>query len=102
MYHFSQVKGYQVPPAELENVLKDHPGVHDAAVIGIPDPKTGERPLAFIVSNDKTKVTSEDVIQFVGERVAPYKRIDQVIFLDSIPKNASGKILRRVLKEKYG
>ncbi|KAL0829361.1 hypothetical protein ABMA28_004139 [Loxostege sticticalis] len=96
-----KVKGYQVPPAELESVLKEHPKVHDAAVIGIPDPKTGERPLGFIVPKTDEKITNEEVIEFVAKRVASYKRIKDIVVIDSIPKNASGKILRRKLKEDY-
>ncbi|XP_063828963.1 uncharacterized protein LOC135078296 [Ostrinia nubilalis] len=96
-----KVKGFQVPPAELEAVLKEHASVHDAAVVGIPDPKTGERPLGFIVPKSGVNIKTEDVIEFVSKRVAPYKKIREIVVLDSIPKNASGKILRRELKEKY-
>ncbi|XP_059062874.1 uncharacterized protein LOC131855605 [Achroia grisella] len=96
-----KVKGYQVPPAELENVVKEYPAVADAAVTGVPDPLTGERPKAFVVLKEGSNVTEQDIMNFVSERVAPYKKIKEVIFLDSIPKNPSGKILRRVLKEKY-
>ncbi|XP_052749606.1 uncharacterized protein LOC113512983 [Galleria mellonella] len=96
-----KVKGYQVPPAELENVVKENPVVADAAVIGAPDPQTGERPKAFVVLKEGSKATEQDIINFVSERVAPYKKIKEVVFLDNIPKNPSGKILRRVLKEKY-
>ncbi|KAM3960255.1 uncharacterized protein ACR2FA_005733 [Aphomia sociella] len=96
-----KVKGYQVPPAELENVVKEYQAVADAAVVGIPDPLTGERPKAFVVLKEGSEVTEQDIINFVSERVAPYKKIKQVMFLDIIPKNPSGKILRRLLKEKY-
>ncbi|XP_075977145.1 uncharacterized protein LOC142977255 [Anticarsia gemmatalis] len=97
-----KVKGYQVPPAELENVLKEHPDVLDAAVIGIADERSGEVPKAFVVLKDGHKVSGEDVAAFVAQRVAVYKRIKEVMFLDELPKNPSGKILRRVLREKYG
>ncbi|KAJ8720367.1 hypothetical protein PYW07_012410 [Mythimna separata] len=96
-----KVKGYQVPPAELENVLKGHPGILDAAVLGIPDARMGEVPKAFIVLKDGCKLDANDVTSFVAERVAVYKRIKDVMFLDALPKNPSGKILKRVLKEKY-
>ncbi|XP_037293349.1 probable 4-coumarate--CoA ligase 3 isoform X2 [Manduca sexta] len=96
-----KVKGYQVPPAELENILKEHPAVLDAAVVGMPDKKAGEVPKAFIVKKDGVKVQPEDIIKFVAERVAEFKRIKEVTFLDELPKNPSGKILRRVLKDKY-
>lgn len=98
---FFQVKGYQVPPAELENVLKEHPAVLDAAVIGVPDSVTGERPIGFIVLQPGKKATDNEIIDFVTKRVAPYKKINQITFLNQIPKNPSGKILRKVLKEEY-
>ncbi|KAG7301895.1 hypothetical protein JYU34_013315 [Plutella xylostella] len=94
-----KVKGFQVPPAELEAALKEHPGVLDAAVVGIPDDETGERPKAFIISQGNT--TGKDILDFVNSRLAKYKRIKDLVFVDSIPKNPSGKILRRVIKEKY-
>ncbi|XP_013184574.1 uncharacterized protein LOC106130303 [Amyelois transitella] len=94
-----KVNAYQVPPAELESAVKDHPAVHDAAVVGVPDPKTGERPKAIVILKSGVKATGEDIMNFVNEKVAPYKKIKEVEFVDSIPKNASGKILRRVLKE---
>ncbi|XP_049875374.1 uncharacterized protein LOC126373311 isoform X1 [Pectinophora gossypiella] len=96
-----KVKGYQVPPAELESVLKEHPAVLDAGVIGIPDARTGEVPKAFVVLKEGHKENKEDILDFVKERVADFKRIKDITFMDSLPKNPSGKLLRRVLKEKY-
>ncbi|KAJ8719772.1 hypothetical protein PYW08_011947 [Mythimna loreyi] len=96
-----KVKGYQVPPAELENVLKEHPAVLDAAVIGVPDPVTGERPRGFVVFKPGVKATDTEIIEFVSKRVAPYKKIQQITFLNEIPKNPSGKILRKSLKEEF-
>ncbi|CAG9788309.1 unnamed protein product, partial [Diatraea saccharalis] len=93
-----KVKGYQVPPAELENVLKEHPAVHDAAVIGIPDTNLGERPKAFVVTTPGVKVKEQEIIDFVSKRVAPYKKIRDIVFVDSIPKSVSGKILRKMLR----
>ena len=89
-------KGYQVPPAELEALLLTHPSVRDAAVIGVPDAQAGEYPKAFVVL--KGEVSADALMDFVAERVAPYKRIRAVEFIDAIPKSPSGKILRRVLK----
>lgn len=93
----------QVPPAELEGVLRTHPSVVDAAVIGVPDARTGEAPLAFVVlGGDRPAADEEDVKRFVAERVAPYKRIAAgVRFVESLPKSAAGKILRRMLKDEY-
>jgi acyl-CoA synthetase (AMP-forming)/AMP-acid ligase II len=90
-------KGYQVPPAELEAVLVSHPKVKDAGVIGVPMDDGGEAPKAFVVVDDG--VTGDELIAYVAERVAPYKKIREVEFTDEIPKSASGKILRRVLRE---
>lgn len=101
VFLFYQVKGFQVAPAELESVLKEHSDVLDVAVVGVPDSKTGEIPKAFVVVKEGRSINSNDLKQFVEERVAAYKRIGDVMFVDSLPRNPSGKILRRVLKEKY-
>ena len=91
-------KGRQVAPAELEALLLSHPAVSDAAVIPSPDADAGEIPVAFVVA--KEGVAAADLINFVSERVAPHKKIRRVEFVDQIPKNATGKILRRVLVER--
>jgi acyl-CoA synthetase (AMP-forming)/AMP-acid ligase II len=90
-------KGFQVPPAELEAILLTHPGVADAAVIPCPDDEAGEIPKAFLVLKMGTETTAQAIMDFVAERVAPYKRIREVEFTDHIPKSPSGKILRRML-----
>ena len=90
-------KGLQVAPAELEAVLVSHPAVADAAVIGVPDEEAGELPKAFVVL--KGQATAEEIMAYVAEQVAPYKKIRSVEFIPQIPKSATGKILRRVLKE---
>ena len=91
--------GFQVPPAELEALLITHPEVNDVAVIGIPDESAGELPKAFIVRLPGSEVTAEDLQAFVAEHVASYKHIRLVEFIDEIPKSASGKILRRLLRD---
>ena len=92
-------KGYQVPPAELEAVLLSHPGIADAAVIGVIDTESGEEvPKAFVVKQPGAELTDAEVIEFVAEEVAPYKKVRQVEFIDAIPKSASGKILRKDLR----
>ena len=92
-------KGFQVPPAELEGILLEHPDVADACVIGKPDDEAGEVPKAFVVAaNDNAD--ADDIIEFVKGKVANYKRISEVEFVDEIPKNPSGKILRRILRDK--
>ncbi|XOV90072.1 MAG: 4-coumarate--CoA ligase family protein [Pseudomonadota bacterium] len=92
-------KGFQVPPAELESILVTHPDVTDAAVIGVPDDEAGELPKAFVVRREGAQTTAEDIQQFVAGQVAHYKQIRLVSFVDAIPKSASGKILRRMLRE---
>ena len=92
-------KGFQVAPAELEALLLQHPGVTDAAVIPLPDEEAGEIPKAFVVLKDDSTST-EEIQQFVAERVSTYKQIRAIEAIDEIPKSASGKILRRVLKDR--
>ncbi|CAL1545805.1 unnamed protein product [Lymnaea stagnalis] len=95
-------KGSQVPPAELEALLLGHPDIQDVAVIGVPDEISGELPKAFVIKKPGSKVTEQDIIKFVEERVTHIKRLrGGVQFVDEIPKNPSGKILRRILKAKY-
>jgi acyl-CoA synthetase (AMP-forming)/AMP-acid ligase II len=89
-------KGYQVAPAELEALLLTHPAVRDAAVVGIPHAEGGEAPKAFVVASGP--LTSVELRDWVAERVAPYKKVRAVEFVDEIPKSPSGKILRRLLR----
>jgi len=91
-------KGFQVPPAELEAVLRGHPAVADAAVVPLADRECGEVPKAFVVL--RGDVSAADLMAYVAERVAPYKKIRAVEVIDAIPKSSSGKILRRILKER--
>jgi acyl-CoA synthetase (AMP-forming)/AMP-acid ligase II len=92
-------KGFQVPPAELEALLITHPDVADVAVIGVPDDEAGELPKAFVVRREGSSVSETDLQDFVKEKVASYKQVRQVAFVDEIPKSASGKILRRMLRD---
>lgn len=93
-------KGHQVPPAELEGILLDHPSIADCAVIGSPDETSGDIPKAFVQVKEGCTLTESEVMQHVADRVAPYKRIRMVEFIDAIPKSAAGKILRRILVDK--
>ena len=93
-----KVKGFQVPPAELEALLITHPDVGDVAVIGVPDEAAGEKVKAFIVRAAGSNVSAETLQAFVAEHVSTYKRVSLVAFIDAIPKSASGKILRRELR----
>lgn len=93
--------GFQVPPAELEAVLLSHPAIADAAVIGVPDESAGELPKAYVVLKPDQSVTAEEIVEWAAAKVAPTKKLrGGVEFIDAIPKTASGKILRRVLKDK--
>ena len=92
-------KGFQVPPAELEALLVTHPGVADVAVIGIPDVEAGELPKAFVVRAPGSEVGEDELVEFVRSQVATYKQVRAVQFVDEIPKSASGKILRRFLRD---
>jgi acyl-CoA synthetase (AMP-forming)/AMP-acid ligase II len=92
-------KGYQVPPAELEGLLLKHEGISDAAVIGVPDEESGELPKAYVVKKSgHESLTEDEVLEYVAKNVSAVKKIRIVEFVNEIPKSASGKILRRVLK----
>ncbi|MFE6525728.1 4-coumarate--CoA ligase family protein [Streptomyces sp. NPDC057794] len=93
-------KGFQVAPAELEALLLTHPGIADAAVIGTYDDDGNEVPHAHVVRQPAAAgLTAGEIMMYVAERVAPYKRIRRVTFIDGVPRAASGKILRRQLRE---
>jgi 4-coumarate--CoA ligase len=99
-----KVRGFQVAPAELEELLLTNDLVNDAAVIQIPDEESGELPRAYIVLKDDIDGDKDEIkdaiYEWMKERVAPYKRLDGgIIFTDVIPKSASGKILRRILRD---
>jgi len=96
-------KGYQVAPAELEALLLTHPQIADAAVIGVLDEEGEEVPKAFVVRRpgaDSATLSEQQVMDFVAGHVAPYKKVRRVEFIDLVPKSASGKILRRELRDR--
>ncbi|WP_030419430.1 4-coumarate--CoA ligase family protein [Streptomyces sp. NRRL F-5065] len=94
-------KGFQVAPAELEALLLGHPGIADAAVVGALDADGNEIPHAHVVRRaDAAGLTEDEVRRYVADRVAPHKRVRRVTFLDAVPRAASGKILRRALRER--
>jgi long-chain acyl-CoA synthetase len=93
-------KGFGIAPAEIEALLLEHPAIADCAVIGKADPDAGEIPKAFVVRRaGHPALSAEDVMLFTKGRLASYKTPGEVEFVEAIPKNPSGKILRRVLKE---
>ncbi len=92
-------KGFQVAPAELEALLLTHPGIADAAVVGEYNDDNNEVPHAYVVRQQTTPdLSPSEVLMYVAERVAPYKRVRVVTFIDAVPRAASGKILRRELR----
>ncbi len=95
-------KGYTIAPAEVEAVLYEHPTVKECAVVGKPDPVVGEVPKAYVVLNEGFTVDKEELINFCADRIAPYKRIREVEFIEEIPKTPVGKVLRRVLRDREG
>ncbi|XWS40615.1 hypothetical protein CRYUN_Cryun17cG0011000 [Craigia yunnanensis] len=92
-------KGYQVAPVELEQLLRSHPQISDAAVIPYPDEEAGQIPMAFVVRQPQSSLSEAEIIDFVAKQVAPYKKIRRVAFIDSIPKNPAGKLLRKELRK---
>jgi long-chain acyl-CoA synthetase len=95
-----KVRGFQVAPAEIEAVLHGHPAVEDCAVFGIPDGADGESVVAAVATREP--VDAAELSARVGESLASYKRLSRVVFVPEIPRLPSGKVLRRVLKERYG
>jgi acyl-CoA synthetase (AMP-forming)/AMP-acid ligase II len=90
-----KVKGFQVAPAELEAILRNHPCVKDAAVVAMPDARAGEVPKAYVVP--ARDVPTDELIAYVADQVAPYKQIRDIEFIETIPTSPSGKTLRRLL-----
>jgi 4-coumarate--CoA ligase len=95
-------KAFQVPPAELEALLLSHPAIADAAVVGLPDEEAGELPVGFVVLKPGAQASAAEIMAFVAGQVAHYKQLRRVTFIDAVPKSASGKILRRLLRDAPG
>ena len=95
-----KVKGFQVAPAELEARLLDHPEIADAGVIGAPDDEAGEVPVAFVQRAQGSRLKRSEIKAHVAKTLAHYKHLNRVIFVDEVPKSASGKILRRLLRDR--
>jgi acyl-CoA synthetase (AMP-forming)/AMP-acid ligase II len=93
--------GENIYPAEIENALMSHPGIADVAAIGVPSDKWGETVKAIVVKAEGTDPTAEEIIAFSRERLAHFKCPSSVDFVDALPRNPSGKILRRELRVPY-
>ena len=93
--------GENVYPAEVENVLADHPSVQDVAVIAVPHPRWGETVKAIVVPRQGTTLRADDLVEFARTRLARYKCPTSVDFVDSLPRNASGKVLKKDLRAPY-
>jgi long-chain acyl-CoA synthetase len=93
--------GVNIYPAEIEKVLVQHPAVIDAAVIGIPQDDFGEQPMAFIVADRAAELTEKDLLEFLEGRLASYKQPRQFAFVDELPVNPMGKVLKNVLRAPY-
>jgi len=93
-----KVKGLQVAPSELEDLIRRHSGVLDVAVVGVPDERSGELPRAYVIRKNRN-VSEQSIMDYVADRVASHKKLGAgVMFVESLPKNQTGKILRRELK----
>jgi acyl-CoA synthetase (AMP-forming)/AMP-acid ligase II len=94
--------GENVYSIEVEDILYSHPGILEAAVIGLPDPVWGEKVTAIVVAKEGREVEETDVIQFCKEKMAPFKAPKNVIFVESLPKTGSAKIYKYKLRKKFG
>ena len=102
MKELIKVNANQVAPAELEGILREHPDILDAVVIGIPHPKCGEVPKAFVLRRTNANVTEPDIQEFVAKQVIKYKQLTGgVQFIDNIPKTPTGKVLRREIRKLF-
>lgn len=107
LYIFDRIKdmiisgGENIYPIEIENVLYKHLAITDAAVIGIPDDKWGETVTAVVVVNAEHKVSEDELIQYCRREIASYKCPKKVVFVDELPRNASGKILKKELRKPF-
>jgi len=94
--------GENISPEEVEDVLQSHSKVEEVAVIGVPDPEWGQEPRAVLVLKKGEKATAEEIIEFCRTKLAGFKRPRSVVFVDSLPRNQMGKILKRELRAKHG
>ena len=94
--------GENISPEEIENVIREHPGVEDVAVIGVPDETWGEEPRAVVIPKKGVKVTEEEIMEYCRQNLASFKRPRTVVFVDELPRNPMGKLIKKDIREKYG
>jgi len=94
--------GENISPEELENVIRTHPKVEDVAVIGVPDETWGEEPRAVVIVKKGETVTEEEIMEHCRANLASFKSPRSVVFVDSLPRNPMGKLIKREIREKYG
>jgi long-chain acyl-CoA synthetase len=93
------VNGINVYPREIEEVLYQFPGVKEAAIIGIPDARKGEQPLAFVASHEGVQLEEKGLLEYLRERLAEYKLPRKVVFMAALPQSPTGKILKTELRK---
>ena len=93
------VNGINVYPREIEEVIYQFPGVKEAAVVGLPDPRKGEQPVAFVAAAEGQTLDERALLQFIRARLADYKVPKNVVFMPVLPRNATGKILKTALRQ---
>src|SRR5207344_2107837 len=93
--------GVNIYPWEIEERLHQHPAIQEAAVVGVPDPEWGESLIAWLVPRGAERPNEKQIGEFVKETLADYKRPKKVFYVESLPRNPTGKILKRELKERY-
>jgi acyl-CoA synthetase (AMP-forming)/AMP-acid ligase II len=93
--------GENISPEEIEDVLHSHPDIEETAVIGVPDPEWGQEPCAVVVLKKGKTTGAEEIMEYCRSRLAGFKRPRQVFFVESLPRNSMGKVLKKELRNKY-
>jgi acyl-CoA synthetase (AMP-forming)/AMP-acid ligase II len=94
--------GENISPEEVEDILHSHPKIEEAAVIGVPNPEWGQEPRAVVVVKKGENISADEIMAYCRSRLAGFKRPRSVVFIDSLPRNPMGKVLKKELRQKYG